>query len=409
MEEALPELRVADENMTSPHVAHYIHPYAAKIAPEVARQAILDYSSAGELVLDPMAGSGTVALEAALLKRRSIAIDLDPLAVLIARVKTLPLNGQAVNALLDLECAVWQVNEPLTSSLLDINFWFDRDVAVDLTRIRYALSRMRSPELRLLGAIAMSSMVVAKGTGSVANARDVAHSRAHRYKTPRVKRPDVMEIWPRRVKKLARILQGLELECQLIPAVALADARRLPIASDSVDLVVTSPPYFNAIDYPRAHKFSLAWLQGLFNALHIDYCTVSGELVGSVRARVPTSSGLDKSWLRSSATAHTTLRSLTGSLQRAFECYVDDIDKVVREISRVLKRGRHAFIVVADSSARGMGVRNHVVMLELASSHGLEVEIVGHREIDPSRRQMPIKGGLSGRIKREELLLLRKA
>ena len=395
--------------MLGPHQAHYIHPYAAKIAPELARQAILDYSCAGELVLDPMAGSGTVALEAALLKRRSVAIDLDPLAVLITRVKTLPLNGQAVNTLLDLECAVWQVDEPLSSSLLDVNFWFDRDVAVDLTRIRYALSRIRSPELRLLGAIAMSSMVVAKGTGSVANARDVAHSRAHRYKAPRVKRPDVMEIWPRRVKKLARILQGLELGCQLVPAVALADARRLPIASDSVDLVVTSPPYFNAIDYPRAHKFSLAWLQGLFNALHIDYCTVSGELVGSVRARVPTSSGLDKSWLRSSATADATLRSLTGNLQRAFECYVDDIDKVVREISRVLKRGRHAFIVVADSRARGIGVRNHVVVLELASSHGLEVEIVGHRDIDPSRRQMPIKGGLSGRIKREELLVLRKA
>jgi DNA modification methylase len=395
--------------MLGPHKAHYIHPYAAKIAPELARQAILDFSREGELVLDPMAGSGTVALEAALLERRSMAIDLDPLAVLIARLKTLPLNGQAVNALLDLECAVWQVNEPLSSSLLDVNFWFDRDVAVDLTRIRYALSRMRSPELRLLGAIAMSSMVVAKGTGSVANARDVAHSRAHRYKAPRVKRPDVMEIWPRRVKKLARILQGLDLESQLVPAVALADARRLPIASDSVDLVVTSPPYFNAIDYPRAHKFSLAWLQGLFNALHIDYWTVSGELVGSVRARVPACSGLDKSWLTSSAAAHATLRSLTGNLQRAFECYADDIDKVVREISRVLKRGRHAFIVVADSSARGIGVRNHVVMLELASSHGLEVEIVGHREIDPSRRQMPIKGGLSGRIKREELLLLRKA
>ena len=38
-----------------------------------------------------------------------------------------------------------------------------------------------------------------------------------------------------------------------------ADARQLPIDDESVDLVITSPPYANAIDYMRAHKFSLVW------------------------------------------------------------------------------------------------------------------------------------------------------
>lgn len=38
------------------------------------------------------------------------------------------------------------------------------------------------------------------------------------------------------------------------------DARSLPLANNSVDLIVTSPPYANAIDYMRAHKFSMYWL-----------------------------------------------------------------------------------------------------------------------------------------------------
>lgn len=400
---------VRDENMGRFHAAHYIHPYAAKTAPELARQAILQYSNEGELVLDPMAGSGTVPLEAALLKRRSVGVDLDPLAALIARVKTVPLNGHAAQPLLALETTVPDVREGLRSRLVDVDFWFDPDTARDLTRIRYGLARIRSPELKLLGAIAMSSMIVAKGTGSVANARDVAHSRAHRYRTPRATRPDVMEIWPRRVKKLVKILQSLDLEAEFAPAILVADARRLPLVSDSVHLIVTSPPYFNAIDYPRAHKFSLAWLEGLFGALQVDYSRVAAELVGSVRVRRPSSGGDGEALLRSSPTARKCSNGLSGSLRRAFDLYVDDVGKVVGEMSRVLRKRGHAFVVVGDSRVRSVQISNHLIVKELACAHGLEGRVVGHREIDPSRRQMPIKGALSGRIKREELLLLRKA
>src|SRR5947208_3300138 len=88
--------------MPQPHQAHYIHPFAAKLAPDFVREIILRYSVEGEVVLDPMAGSGTVALEAALLGRRCLAIDLDPLAVLIATVKTTPLNGHAAGILQNL-------------------------------------------------------------------------------------------------------------------------------------------------------------------------------------------------------------------------------------------------------------------------------------------------------------------
>lgn len=395
--------------MGRPHPAHYIHPYAAKIAPELARQAILDYSSEGELVLDPMAGSGTVALEAALLKRRSVAVDLDPLATLIARVKTVPLNGHAAHPLLALETTMPDVREPLRSRLVDVDFWFDPDTARDLTRLRYGLARIQSPELKLLGAVAMSSMIVAKGTGSVANARDVAHSRAHRYKTPRATRPHVMEIWPRRVKKLVKILQNLDLEAEFAPAILVADARRLPLRSDSVHLIVTSPPYFNAIDYPRAHKFSLAWLEGMLGALDLDYPRVSTELIGSVRVRRADSRADGDTWVRSSAAASAALKRLNGSLRRAFERYVSDVGEVVAEMDRVLRRGGRAFVVVGDSRVQDVQISNHGIVMQLALACGLKGQVIGHREIDPSRRQMPIKGGLSGRMKGEELLLLRKA
>ena len=73
-------------------LSHGFHKYPAKFFPELPRWAIKRYSTEGETVLDPMAGSGTVNVEALLANRRSVAIDVDPFARLLTRVKTTPLD-----------------------------------------------------------------------------------------------------------------------------------------------------------------------------------------------------------------------------------------------------------------------------------------------------------------------------
>ena len=70
------------------YLTHWIYPYQGKFHPQMAR-ALLNIAGAraGSLVLDPYLGSGTTALEAALLGMRCIGIDMSPLCVLLARVK----------------------------------------------------------------------------------------------------------------------------------------------------------------------------------------------------------------------------------------------------------------------------------------------------------------------------------
>ena len=73
-------------------LSHGFHRYPAKFFPELPRWAIRRYSEQGETVLDPMAGSGTVNVESLLNGRHSIAVDVDPFARLLAKVKTTPLS-----------------------------------------------------------------------------------------------------------------------------------------------------------------------------------------------------------------------------------------------------------------------------------------------------------------------------
>ena len=72
-------------------LTHNIHRYSGKFIPQIAARAISLLTQPGDLVVDPYCGSGTTLLESALLGRRAVGVDLNPLAVLITRVKTTPI------------------------------------------------------------------------------------------------------------------------------------------------------------------------------------------------------------------------------------------------------------------------------------------------------------------------------
>src|SRR5438105_860980 len=85
-------------NANTRYSAHGIHRYSGKFIPQVAAEAIRLVSQAGDLVLDPFCGSGTTLLECARAHRRSVGIDLNPLAILISTVKTAPVSVSSLES-----------------------------------------------------------------------------------------------------------------------------------------------------------------------------------------------------------------------------------------------------------------------------------------------------------------------
>jgi DNA modification methylase len=80
------ELDFHNQNVT--YASHNFHSFPAKFPPQLPRHFIDGLTNAGDVVLDPMQGSGTTTLEALLTGRQAIGTDIDPLALLIASVKT---------------------------------------------------------------------------------------------------------------------------------------------------------------------------------------------------------------------------------------------------------------------------------------------------------------------------------
>ena len=76
----------------SNYASHSVHAFAAKFPPQLPRIFIEGLTDPGETVLDPMMGSGTAVVEAFLANRRAVGFDIDLLALLICRVKTMPVD-----------------------------------------------------------------------------------------------------------------------------------------------------------------------------------------------------------------------------------------------------------------------------------------------------------------------------
>ncbi len=188
------------------YATHQMHAFAARCPAPVARWAIDTYSGPGDVVLDPMVGSGTTLVEARLCGRQAWGCDIDPLARLIAKVKATDVDLDALDrAIANLEERLRRsaLDDTWRPDLVDVGRWFRPQVAKDLARIRDALLSSRAPRpVRDLCWVAFSSVITART--SVANARDLVHSRHHYRRW--TKDPRTRERFFRRLRQMRAML-----------------------------------------------------------------------------------------------------------------------------------------------------------------------------------------------------------
>ena len=383
-------------NESSSYTTHTIHAFAAKFPPQLPRTFIEQLTHPGDTVLDPMMGSGTTVLEAALLGRRAIGVDLDPLAVRVSRVKTRAVNheqlrtaGDAVIAsasalLVDkatLETELEHHFDPATRDFLD--YWFTPETQHELLALLLSIEDEPDTEVREVLEVVFSSIIITK-SGGVSLARDLAHTRPHRVASKMVR--SAIEQFRIRLRKSLTAL--LALPDDVFPvALHHADARELPIDDESVDLVITSPPYANAIDYMRAHKFSLVWFGEPISSLS----ELRSTYIGSENSRGAIADDLPARAARCvSDLAHRDPRKA-----RILQKYLVEMRAALTEIYRVLRAGRAAGIVVGPSTMRGIRVQTQQHLAEISQQLGFDVVGIGRRTLDRDRRMMPARWGNS--------------
>lgn len=378
------------------YATHNFHAFPAKFPPQLPRAFIKTLARPGDVVLDPMVGSGTTLVEAYLAGCAAVGVDIDPLALLHCRVKTQPLppdalrrTGDAITAaaalaLMEpgaLDAAIAQRFGAKSRAFID--YWFLPATQRELMALLLAVEQCAPPAQRDFFHLAFSSIIITK-SGGVSLARDLAHTRPHRVidKQPR----SAVEQFARRVQQNIRSLR--ELPSRRIPAqVIQGDARRLPLRANSVDLIVTSPPYAsNAIDYMRAHKFSLVW----FGHPIDDLSQLRGEYVGGERLS-------DAEFLALPPDAQRMVNRLAAAdakKGRVLHKYFSEMKQALAEMYRVLRPDGAAVVVVGTSVMRGVNVETHACLGEIAQKAvGFDLVNIAERELDRNKRMMPARFG----------------
>lgn len=376
----------------STYASHNFHAFAAKFPPQLPKVFIQGLTDRGDTVLDPMMGSGTTIVEAFLAGRRAIGFDIDPLAVHLCRVKVTPLNVERLTALGEevLNGAMWLFAAPTTvaeelprrfdpKTREFINYWFLPDTQRELMALIMAIENVKDKAIRDFLELTFSSIIITK-SGGVSMARDLAHTRPHRDET-KVPKSALAAFEYRLKKNIAGIAELRDGEGSV--ELHSGDARTLTLANESVDLVVTSPPYANAIDYMRAHKFSLVWFGSPIEELSRLRATYIGSerVVGTSLAFLP-------------HRPETVIQQLVRKDPRKAKVlrkYFTDMSDAISEMYRVLRPNTAAIIVVGTSTMRGINVETHLCLADIAAEIGFRVVGIADRQLDRNRRMMPAR------------------
>lgn len=370
-------------------LSHGFHKYPAKFFPELPRWAIRRYSAEGETVLDPMAGSGTVNVEAMLANRPSVAIDVDPFARLLTRVKTTGLDpavlDRAVGAVLaELDAFEAGGAEARLAAAAHVppfayqDTWFRPFILEELGAIRAAAGRIREavapadagPYVDFIR-ICLSSIVREVSNADNNCTRTVVRQRLQKRVVPGMATRLFRRMLTVNVARM-RDLVPLVPPHAPVSVPADGDARALPLGDASIDLAVTSPPYINAVDYPRTHQLEMYMLD--LSPPGKPLAEAKRQHIGTEVVRADDYRTLHRSGL---AELDAQVESLFATdPRRAYivHRYFMDMETNFREVRRVLRPGRHYVVVVGNNIIRSQVVPTHAYLLQVAERVGFNVE-----------------------------------
>lgn len=363
-----------------------IHPFPARMAPEVVGRYLGEIPNGG-CVLDPMCGSGTVARAAAQAGFGCVGIDIDPLAVLMAEVWSTPMDASQLRPAAEKIVADAEALPPNAAKCAPdietqrfISFWFAPEQEEALRRLATVLQHYDDERTRDALTVALSRIIVSKEK-MASLARDTSHSRPHR-----ILGPNDFDVYGGFVRSADYVAKRLRPEAIRVPAdVRCGDARKLDdIGERQFDLVLTSPPYLNAIDYLRGHRLTLVWLGFDVGQLRGIRAISIGTERMAAKARGP----VEISRFIKPGGERTMGRKHEGWIRR----YAVDMEDVLRQIARVVKKDGLAVMVLGNSFLRGSVVDNAGLVRALAESVGFRERQCESREIPARRRYLPPPG-----------------
>ncbi|HID26517.1 MAG TPA: hypothetical protein EYP22_01545 [Methanosarcinales archaeon] len=314
------------------YLTHWIYPYKGKFHPQMIR-ALLNIIGLkkGDTVFEPFSGSGTTALEAQLLGINFRGMDISPLCVIQGRVKTESLY------VLD---EILKLKDEVISKLLPNLFHNETDY--------YRLIEDITSDEKVKNFYKMARLLAVSD-----NSR-----RKRDFRTSFIKNLNLMIT---SVKDFIEIKERLNLKFGDVK-IEVGDSRSVKLSDNSIDGIITSPPYSIALDYIQNDVHSL-------KDLGFDISKMRNDFIG-----------------------------VRGTGKSKVELYNEDMKKSYSEMYRVLKPNKFAVIVIGNATYQGKEIKTVEFTIDY-------MEGVGFKLVKNINK---IIFGLYNIMKKENILIFKK-
>lgn len=388
------------------HLTHGLHKYPAKFFPELPRWLIQRYSKVGDHILDPFSGSGTTNIEALLLKRHSVGIDIDPFARYLAQVKVTPLDErellQTKNRLFEAICAFSssQVSESDIPAFPYRDAWFKREILLELAYIKKRIELLETHQaIKDFFRVCFSAIIREVSNADNRCTRTVIRKKLNKQVFPADALKKFVAVVLTQIPKMIEFSQKVPSGYKTKFPESM-DAREIKYEAGSFDLALTSPPYANAVDYPRTHQLEMYWLEFFSGSLApLKKKHVGTESVASCDYQELHQIGIAEA----DAVISNIFKQDPRRAYIAFK-YLKDMETNLTEIYRVLKEEGRYIVVVGNNKMRGTLFESWKYTMSLATKIGFTVETHFGSEIIKHFIKVP----RSERINTDWVLVLKK-
>lgn len=394
---------------------HGFHNYPAIMIPQIAGELIDKFCKSAKLLFDPYCGAGTSLVEAYIRGIDSIGTDLNPLARLLTKAKTTPLDTKELNKYLKNFSDIVFSNGfgiPLNGNhkipeLTNIDYWFNKETQKELAFIKDFIDQIENSKIRDFFKVAFSETV-----------RESSWTRNGEFKLYRMTekqmrnfKPNVFSVME---KKLLRAQKGL---AQLIKDkkgkanVEIYDFNTVQgvpekiLKRESVDIIVTSPPYGDSrttVAYGQYSRLSNEWLD-FKEANKVDRRLMGGNGNGANSSFM--CKALDEAIKQIASNDSKRVRDVIG--------FYTDYKNSIDNIAPLVRKGGYSCYVVGNRKVKGVVLPTDEITRKFFENNGFRhietiIRNIPNKRMPSKNSPTNIHGKLDSTMTNEYIVIMRK-
>ena len=355
---------------------HRIHAYPAKFPSFITRKAIVDIEKEQKKAIttvgDVFCGCGTTAYEAALNGKNFWGCDINPIAVLIAKVKS---NTYSDSMLSECFERIKQdypkqkkeiSNQEISAINPRIHYWFVQEQVKELQALKIAIeANVKKGKYRLFFHVAFSNIL----------------KRTSKWLQKSIKptidpNKPINDVWQSFEKQFLMMLKASKKNTNKKTSIIIRQSNVLNIRpTSSIDLLVSSPPYVTSYEYADLHQMSALWL-----GYTDEYQKLRKGTIGSIHNNSEYEKN-KKQLLSSGLKIVEALYKVDKSRAKNTSKYFVDMQKAMHKCYSLLTEKGQALFVIGNTEYKGVRIDNANHLVESMFQSGFHEVFITKRKI----------------------------